>query len=148
MNRITINIDLENNELLEGEVKKSLEADARRIAREALQEVVRNEAARIITIALRDDRSMLMRKIKQDTERSIREELEQMGFYAFSVRGVIEERMKTYGDNAVRQILAKLEEKIDKEVEEKVEQRMETKIVQVLVNVLSEAQAQAEGGTE
>ena len=145
MNRITMNIDLENNELLLEEVKKSLEADARRIAREALQQVIQNETARIIAIAITDDRSLLKRKIKEDAQKCIREELERMGFYAFSVRGVIEERMKTYGDNAVRQILAKLEEKIDNEIEENVEQRMETKLMQVLVKVVSAAQA--EGGS-
>lgn len=52
MNKITINLDLEANELLEKEVEEALRGYARKIAREVMQDEIQKEMSRLMNLAL------------------------------------------------------------------------------------------------
>lgn len=54
MTKITINLDLEANELLEKEVEEALRGYARKIAREIMQDEIQQEMSRLMNLALEE----------------------------------------------------------------------------------------------
>ena len=121
MNRITINVDLNENEILQAEVAEALKGYARRVAREALMEIIDKEAKRVVAAVLSDSSNGLRRELTEQVRNTVRSEISIAGFDHRFVKVEIRKRI----DEAAKQVLEQLTEDAKVYLREAVKKRAE-----------------------
>lgn len=121
MNRITINVDLNENEIIEAEVIKALKGYARKVARETLMETIDSEAKRVVSAALSNEYSGLMRELKEQIRSAIKSEISIVGFDHRFVKGEIKKRIDEAAQQALKELTEDAELYLRKAVRERAE---------------------------
>lgn len=126
MKRVTINIDLKENEIFEKEVESVIRAKVREITRNEYDRIVQEEASKEFKRLFNADsngyRDKLKDLIKYTAVRDIRMAIEEediVGLTKEKINEVVEYKVKYYSDIVDKRCKEVLENTISKTIEEK-----------------------------
>ena len=139
MNRITMNIDLDGNEMLEKEVLEAIQGYARKVARESLIEIIEAEAQRVIRAAFDNKYSALRLELEESLRNAVRQEISIAGFDHRFVRMEIRNRI----DESAKQVLEEYKNaalvQLTKAVDESARNILQNEVGRIVFEALKKA---------
>lgn len=136
MRRITINVDLNENEILQEEVVEALKGYARRVARETLMASIDAEAKRVVSAALTNEYSGLRRELTEQIRAEVRKEISIGGFDQRFVTREIRGRIDEAAKQALQELTKNAKDYLMEAVGEKAKQITRTEYVRMVAEAL------------
>ena len=136
MRRITINVDLNENEILQEEVVEALKGYARMVARETLMASIDAEAKRVVSAALTNEYSGLRRELTEQIRAEVRKEISIGGFDQRFVTREIRGRIDEAAKQALQELTKNAKDYLMEAVGEKAKQITRTEYVRMVAEAL------------
>lgn len=143
MKRITLNVDLDDNEILGEEIKSTIQDTARQYAREQYHKVVEKEIDRIIEGRVEQlTRSYIVRnEISQTTRRVFLKYLESTGWCKDAAENAIKAKVDSV-DTLITKVIGDLEQRTESIIHQRIDELFKDNLTRMILEAIAHSAEQ------